>query len=698
MVPTSFHWRRTGGYAASTLLACSIGVAAEQQLSVGQVRIAPHGDRVLAIATNGVNRVLAVSDLASGERNIALRSGPGQSLGACAWISDERIVCEVFAFAEQKTAPFSRRRVVRLVAVDHDGQHLRQLLDTPPRKPPRLGGKRRGIGNPLADLEHKLVHRLPSETDRILISASRVATPYTTVYRVDTHTGQKKRVVRWQQGILFWHADWQGRVRLGTGGYAFGDIVGEPWMGPAAVAAAGEGDWKPVDVADLSIPIGHSDMMGPRVLGFSADGQVVYLDAAVGGANRVALWAADATTLKPIRELKAHPERDVHAMAIGARGCGIVGFAHSLPGDPFTWLDQEFGDEVASASIGDPQAKLVAIPSMSDDCRKLVLASTDERTYIRFHVLDRTTGEVRKVGGRDVGVADRNASRREMVRFETRDGYRLPMALTLPTPGDGIAPTVILLDEPNTNPERLDTWPHYFASRGFAVAQPAFRGVRGYGAAFQMAGRRMEAAKLQDDIMDALSWLSRHGLADTSRTCFAGRGRGGHLALAASLAMPDGLSVRRCAAAYAVRGTADTKRRVDEPLDYRVCGWFPCGDWESWAAQGHAAIRFAASHVPERYEREASTLRSPVPNAPHPGFPILIKTSGDAVVHESGSRRYSADIAKTGFIDHIAPEESAFEREFLHEAANLFDEVLLGAERTQHGGVSNGVTDAESIN
>ncbi len=38
-------------------------------------------------------------------------------------------------------------------------------------------------------------------------------------------------------------------------------------------------------------------------------------------------------------------------------------------------------------------------------------------------------------------------------------------------------------------------------------------------------------------------------------------------------------------------------------------------------------------------------------------------------------------MVKTGFVDNVVPGDSAFEEEFLEEAVDLFDEVLLGAER-----------------
>ncbi|MCY4011232.1 MAG: prolyl oligopeptidase family serine peptidase [Gammaproteobacteria bacterium] len=664
------------------------------------MRVSPDGNRVLGIATDGQERVLAVSDLATGVRNLALRSGKGQSLDACDWISNERIVCEMFVFGGRPGPPYDRRRVIRLVAVDHDGGDPLPLLKKPGSRPPRLGGATRGAGIPLEDLEHALVSPLPNAPDHALVSASREASPYTTVYRVDTRTGASERVVGWQQGILFWHADWEGEVLIGSGHFSFGPRdfgprIDEPWLGPTAVVRDAAGLWRRMDVSGLATPIGPRQMASPRILGFSRDGGDVYYQAVVGDDERAALWVGKAATLEPSRRIKADPELDVQATPIGGRSCGVVGFAHPLPESPLTWLDGDLGSAVDAAAQKHGLAKVVAVPSMSDDCRRMVVASSDERTYLRFHLLDVAKGTLRNLGGHDVGVNDRAATERRTVRFLTRDGLSLPMALTLPRAGPAVPPVIVLLgDGSSDDPESLDTWPHFLAARGFAVAQPAIRGYRGYGAKFRMAGLEMRGRRLQEDVADALAWLAEHQHVDGSRACIAGRGRGAHFALVAAVARNDDTHVLpRCAAVYAVLDTRATRRRHGEPLDSRVCGWFPCGDWEEWAApwEMRRAMRRIRQYLPDRRLVENTLYRTPLAEAEHPGIPILVKSEGRATVHERSTRRFQADVKKTGFFWHIAPEGDAFEAEFLEEAVKLFEEVLRGAEdRSRAAGESVG--------
>ena len=668
---------------AALICVCAIHVHTTQP-NVGKVRVSPDGNRVLAIATDGTEWVLAVSDLVTGKRTVALRSGKRQSLDACDWISGERIVCAMFVFRGRTDASYDRRRVIRLVAVDHDGGDPVALLDRPPARPPRLGGGTRGAGIALEDMEHALVSRVPDAPDYALVSSSREASPYTTVFRVDTRSGAFERVVRWQQGILFWHADRDGDVLVGSGHYSFGPRLEEPWLGPTAVVRDRAGDWRRIDVSRLATPVGPRQMAGPRILGFSRDGASVYYEAA-GDDGRVALWMADADTLEPTRRIRSHPERDVRAMVIGGSACGIVGFAHALPAMPLTWLDGDFGKTVVAAAGTHGLGKIVAVPSMSDDCRRMVLASSDERTYLRFHLLDLDTSTARPLGGHDVGFGSRSATERRKVRYRTRDGLALPLVLTLPTAAVAAPPpvTVLLDDGPTDDVESLDTWPHYFAQRGYAVAQPAIRGYRGYGAEFQLAGLRMRGRRLQEDVADALAWLAGEGIVDGASACIAGRGKGAHFALAAVVARTDGeQDVPRCAAAYAVLDARATRRRHDEPLDSRVCGWFPCGDWEDWAAPAkmRRIMNPIRRYIPDRLADENTLFRSPLAEAEHPGIPILVKTDGPATVHARASRRFRADVEKAGFFQNIAPGGGDFEAEFLDEAVGLFDRVLLGAE------------------
>lgn len=656
--------------------------------AVDRVRISPGGDRVVAVVSGEGRSGAAVADVATGKLTVVLQPDRRtQLLDACDWASNDRVVCSMFVFRRTRDGPpYPRRRLVRLVAVDHDGGELLALLDRPPARTPRMGGVYSVADIPFFDMEHVVVDHLPADPRHVLVAAPREATPYTTVYRVDVRTGAHVPIVGWQPGISFWSTDREGRVRVGTGQYEYGPgrYIDEPWKGPTAVAADAAGRLLRVDVAELSGRIGTKEIVGPRVLGFSDDGARAYYEGRVRGADRAALWEAEVETLRPLRRIAAHPVRDVRAAVVAGRDCGVVGFAHPLPGRPFTWLDAGFGRDVEAAAarlVGE----VVAVPSMSADCRRLVLVATDWRTRRSFHLLDRADGTVRSLGEQYPAIADGHLSERRSVRYRTRDGLDLPMVLTLPMSAAPRPPPVVVLltyEEAADGVASLDTWPHFFARRGYAVAQPAVRGAKGYGTEFHVAGLHRRAAKLQEDVEDALAQLAVEGLGDPTRVCFAGRGRSGHLALvAASTDRPDSPAGRRCAAAFAALEVRSTRRGHHNPFDADLCNFFPCGDWMRWAA--HDVIRkrpFAPSRWREENVPKSSLLRSPLADFAHPGFPVLIQGGGDGTVHLGNTKRFRADVQLLRFFEHVAPVGSDAETEFLAAAAALLGEVL-GNER-----------------
>ena len=487
--------------------------------AVDHVRISPAGDRVLAIVSGAGKRGVAVINLSGGSPTVALQPDPaGRHLDACDWASNDRLVCSMFVFQNRGDGPpYPRRRKLRLVAVDHDGGNPRPLLSRRPRDAPKVAGvSTPPVRHPYEDLEHEVVHYLPWDSDHVLVRAPREADAYTTVYRIHTRNGAATKVAGFEFGITIWHADWQGRLRAGTGWYEYGSALppvggrrpDEPWVGPTAIAADATGRLRRMDVSDLSAPIGRHDLAGPHILGFSKDGLRLYYEARVDGADRTAVWEANAHTLAPLRQVVADPERDVRATAIGGQECGIVGFMHPLPGRPFTWLNAAFARDVAKAETHLPAAA-VAVTSVSANCQRLVLAATNHRTLKSFHLLDRTTGALQNLGEQfPLTDGEGGRSERRSVRFATRDGLHLPMTLTLPTErGAKPPPVVVLLDgTPGPNSaSALNTWPHFFARRGYVVAEPVARGTMGYGAAHAINGLRDGGAKLQRTL--PMRWL-----------------------------------------------------------------------------------------------------------------------------------------------------------------------------------------------
>jgi dipeptidyl aminopeptidase/acylaminoacyl peptidase len=122
------------------------------------------------------------------------------------------------------------------------------------------------------------------------------------------------------------------------------------------------------------------------------------------------------------------------------------------------------------------------------------------------------------------------------ISYQAADGTALDGVLTLP-PGRAQKdlPVVVL---PHGGPigiydtANFDWIAQAFASRGYAVFQPNYRGSGGHGAAFQQAGYGEYGRAMLSDISDGLKFLIGQHIADPKRACIVGFSYGGYAALA----------------------------------------------------------------------------------------------------------------------------------------------------------------------
>ena len=84
-----------------------------------------------------------------------------------------------------------------------------------------------------------------------------------------------------------------------------------------------------------------------------------------------------------------------------------------------------------------------------------------------------------------------------------------------------------------------DAEAQFFASRGYAVIQPNFRGTLGMGLKHLLASFKQWGLAMQDDITDTVLWAVRQGIADPKRMCIYGGSYGGYAAMQALVKTPD---------------------------------------------------------------------------------------------------------------------------------------------------------------
>lgn len=133
--------------------------------------------------------------------------------------------------------------------------------------------------------------------------------------------------------------------------------------------------------------------------------------------------------------------------------------------------------------------------------------------------------------------------------FTARDGLKVRGYLTTPRDAAGRRLPLVVIphsmipgtaDDYRFMPER-----QMLASRGYAVLQVNFRGSGGRGRDFQQAGQGEWGRRMADDLIDAVRWAIKDGVADADKVCIVGARLGATAAFAAAAREP---SLFRCVA------------------------------------------------------------------------------------------------------------------------------------------------------
>lgn len=149
----------------------------------------------------------------------------------------------------------------------------------------------------------------------------------------------------------------------------------------------------------------------------------------------------------------------------------------------------------------------------------------------------------------------------EILSYVAGDGRSIPALLTgrADVREAGNAPLIVM---PHGGPRAHDEFgfdwiAQYFASRGYVVLQPQYRGSDGFGYDHMSAGDGEYGGKMLSDIDDGVRHLVATGVADPDRVCSVGASYGGYAALAAGAFSAD---MYRCIVAIA--GVSDLPKKM----------------------------------------------------------------------------------------------------------------------------------------
>ncbi|HMJ10983.1 MAG TPA: prolyl oligopeptidase family serine peptidase, partial [Polyangiaceae bacterium] len=437
--------------------------------------------------------------------------------------NDERGVMNVFVApsadpAKAKAVTREKARNLRMYAWAYDSKHILYQQDEGGDENWRVYAVDVGTGQnkPIVALPgvqarvESISQRRPSEIVVALNDRDKKAHD---LHVVSLKTGQRKLLAQNDAGYSGYVVDDDLAVRFA--------LQSKPDGSEALLRADGKGGFQPF----LTIPM--EDTLTTAPVDFDITGKRLFMKDS-RGRNTAALVELDLAKGTP-RLLAEDPQADVADVLVHPTRKHVQAVQSVFDRARWNVIDKSLQPDFA-------QLKTVAdgdftIASRSLDDKHWIVAYVTEGPT-KFYHYDRSKKPAQAAflfsSSRALEKITPAGVRSVVIR--SRDGLELVSYLTAREATPKSAPLVLLV---HGGPWARDFWgfnssAQWLASRGYAVLQVNYRGSTGFGKAFVNAANRQWAAKMHDDLIDAVNWAVQQKIADPAKLAIMGGSYGGY--------------------------------------------------------------------------------------------------------------------------------------------------------------------------
>jgi len=500
--------------------------------AVQDISLSPDGNKIAFISPGpGTQIDLYTIDLTKGISPVRVTTSSGEpdNLSWCGWVSSERLACKIRAIEDYAGRLYGSSSVF---AVNADGS-----------KPQLLTKKqgRNAIGYNLGGGD--IIDWLPGKDNMVMMSRyhlaqEKIGTRISNTRNglaaeiIDTETGKTKFAERPAEEAIEYITDGLGNVRI----KGIRTKLGATELDSGEIKYFYELDGKWVALGELNYAkrTGFNpyavDPKTNRAFGFQpVDG-------------RKALVAVDLDGNNGSEVILKHDRVDVDGLIRIGRDNRVVGASYALERRTGVYFDSELA-ALASAlgkALGEDYSIQFADANLGET--KLLIWAGSDIDPGQYFLFDKQTKQLRPLLGVRPLVENAKLARVKPVSYPAADGTIIPGYLTLPAGSSGKNLPAIVM--PHGGPESRDEWgfdwlAQFYASQGFAVLQPNFRGSAGYGDEWYKKNGFQSWQTSIGDVTDAGRWLVTQGIAKPSALSIMGWSYGGYAALQSAVLAPD---------------------------------------------------------------------------------------------------------------------------------------------------------------
>jgi len=508
--------------------------------AIQQISLSPDGTRVAVVAPmQGRGTQVFVADVYSGAQPVALlqANGAPERIRQCHWVTNGRLVCSIFwVQMEATTLNTMPLTYTREVLVDVDGKNLKTL--TPPERDRAFVAAQYGGGvidwtggNEGAVLMERVYVPEQDIGTKLASTIHGLGVDY-----VDTKTLVRHTIEQPKPNASDYITDGHGSVRVmstqrpATSGYSTNRT-------DYFYRKLGSKEWLPLSTL-IENPTTVASGFAPQAV--DPDKNIAYGFDTIDGRRALASMSLDGSMTRQV--LLARADVDVDGLIRLGRQQRVVGTSYATDRRESDYFDPALKGLRAALGRALPGAPLVNFIDASADETKLLLYAGSDTDSGRYYVLDRTTKQMTEVLDVRPQLGKTRLGEMKAIRFPAADGTMIPAYLTLPPGSDGKGLPAIVM--PHGGPEARDEWGfdwmvQFFATRGYAVLQPNYRGSAGYGAEWFKRNGYQSWRIAIGDVNDAGRWLVKEGIAKPDKLAIFGWSYGGYAALQSAVLDPS---------------------------------------------------------------------------------------------------------------------------------------------------------------
>jgi dipeptidyl aminopeptidase/acylaminoacyl peptidase len=543
-----------------------------QRAQYGEVRLSPDGRYLAAVARYKGRNNLVVLELQKGDAKPLTNFADADVLQFF-WLNNDRLLFSVGdALEASGTARFAGWS-----AVDRDGSRPQSLGRFGTYVGPAVGGG----------------------DDIVVMSADRARSTYD-VYRLNTYSGREKLLSYDRpENVVGYVVDRNDVPRVA---HSYLKGIHALWYRESA------------DAPWTKLEEGTELKLNFTPLAFDYDNKTLYVATRSSG-DKVGIYTYDFQSKKLGELVAGSAQADINTLIFSRAKRALIGISFQADKPGVVWLDADMA-----------RLQRTVDKVLPDTFNRLLVADENPRRAVVFSYSDVNPGVIYLLDTEKLTLEELAKVRpwlnptqmleRKAVHYTARDGLDIPAYLTLPRATTDKKPPLVLIVHGGPWVRgfywTFDTEAEFFASRGYAVLEPEYRGSPGHGWKLFSSGFKQWGLSMQDDITDGAEWLIKEGVVDKDRICLYGGSYGGYAALWGLIKTPD---LYKCGVAYVAV--------TDVSMLFEI-------DWYDLVGSPYRWIDYGAKDLIGDPKIDAEKFRSvsPLVNAEKLKAPVLLAYGG----------------------------------------------------------------------